>query len=86
MVQKPEAKTDSKEELKANKLKEENKVSEENKSNEENSVKDEKLLKKEGTLPTTGQVLGGSMLSLLGAIMASVGAVFLKRKNKNKEE
>ncbi|MFR6451054.1 LPXTG cell wall anchor domain-containing protein [Clostridium perfringens] len=26
------------------------------------------------------------MLSLLGAIMASVGAVFLKRKNKNKEE
>ena len=60
-----------------------NEVSEENKSNEENSVKDEKLLKKEGTLPTTGQVLGGSMLSLLGAIMASVGAVFLKRKNKD---
>lgn len=86
IVQKPEAKTDSKEELKANKLKEENKVSEEKKPNEENSVKDEKLLKKEGTLPTTGQVLGGSMLSLLGAIMASVGAVFLKRKNKNKEE
>ncbi|MDK0628765.1 S8 family serine peptidase [Clostridium perfringens] len=86
IVQKPEAKTDSKEELKANKLKEENKVSEEKKPNEENSVKDEKLLKKEGTLPTTGQVLGGSMLSLLGAIMASVGAVFLKRKNKNNEE
>ena len=45
-----------------------------------------KSSKKEGTLPTTGQVLGGSMLSLLGAVMASVGAIFLKRKNKNKEE
>ncbi|WP_300259799.1 S8 family serine peptidase [Clostridium sp.] len=86
IVQKPEAKTDSPEELKDNKLKEKNKVSKENKSNEESLAKDETLLKKEGLLPTTGQVLGGSILSLVGAVMTGIGAVFLKRKNKNKEE
>ena len=84
--EKPAPTNDSKEEIELSKTKEkEIKIGEVSKnSKEEESKSGFGILKGLGNLPNTGQVLGGSMVSLLGAIMASIGAIFIKKKNKDK--